>query len=670
VNSSYHCGGVTALVFALAFLAFTYGPGAVCSRWLTHNLDWPRQLIASLGIGVALSAVMIDVLGRTGFLRAFPVLAIVFTLQALFQWRIRAGAPHISDQKDVSSEDWNGHDLAAAATIVVLALVSGYVVFAHRVAETSTEVVLYGDYDSLDLSYYAAVSAEAVHTVPPTAPYYSGHELNYAYYPQLVLAMVHRFAGVSMLDIYFKFAWPAFLVVAMLAAFLLTRSIATTGTAFLAVALIMFAGDFSYLAAWYLPHENFNWDYVLWPTNFLAPTMETLHFNSWTPSMPILFTGLWCFTQGCRLRSTHGRSQFRWLAMAAVLFGVLFQFKPFAFIVLSAALVAASIFSGGDREARWRYLATLVAGGAVALPFVYRSLRLYADRRSELRIDYFVLPLRMLIKLDLFDQLTAWSGRVAPVPWMARPLLLGVATLLFLAGGLGVRLLGARPLWRALNASRSEAAAIWRLLAWIVIAGIAIPFVLVTEPYNDTLQFYQTGLYVAWLFTAVALTDISRRGRFIGAAAIAVALLCALPSSIHYLARRWTDGTRPALAGLTTPEIQMAGYLRTLDPERTVVLNDRPLEPSLLTVLSERRVVLAWGRYAVGSNERLREVEAFYRSSRDLSALMDVLRKYNVTHVVVHRDVDRVHPDVIARLKPLMGSDVVQLYEVPEALKH
>jgi hypothetical protein len=136
-----------------------------------------------------------------------------------------------------------------------------------------------------------------------------------------------------------------------------------------------------------------------------------------------------------------------------------------------------------------------------------------------------------------------------------------------------------------------------------------------------------------------------------------------LPSSVHYLSRKWHDSERPALARLTKTEIDIANYLRTRDPERTVVLNNRPLEPSPLAVVSERRIVLAWGRYAVGSGERLREVEAFFGGSRTTENTLAILRKHHVTHVVIHPGRDRVPPEVIGMLKPVMGDDEVRLYE-------
>jgi hypothetical protein len=203
------------------------------------------------------------------------------------------------------------------------------------------------------------------------------------------------------------------------------------------------------------------------------------------------------------------------------------------------------------------------------------------------------------------------------------------------------------------------------VLAWGVVAGIAIPFVLVTEPYNDTLQFYQVGLYLLWIFTAVALIKLVRLKPALGIAATVAALAISLPSSAHYLLRKWNDNQRPALGTLTGAELEIVAHLRNLDPAETVVLNDRPRDPSLLAVVSGRRLVLAWGRYAVGSGERMREVEAFYRGSRTTENTLDILRKHHVSHVVVHRDRNRVPSEVLARLKPVVGDSEVMLYQVP-----
>src|SRR5207244_1561646 len=119
------------------------------------------------------------------------------------------------------------------------------------------------------LSYYAAVTSELTHHVPPMAPFYVGHPLNYSWYPQLLLALVHRFAAVPILDMYFRYAWPTLLGIAAMAGFVLVRSIASTAVGLLAMSLLLVGGDFSYVFVWALRPTTYLFDWLLWPTNFL-----------------------------------------------------------------------------------------------------------------------------------------------------------------------------------------------------------------------------------------------------------------------------------------------------------------------------------------------------------------------------------------------------------------
>ena len=271
----------------------------------------------------------------------------------------------------------------------------------------------------------------------------------------------------------------------------------------------------------------------------------------------------------------------------------------------------------------------------------------------------------MLIKLDLTGAFTRFAEAVAPIAGLQRPLFLLAATAVFLAVGPGIRWFGAPHIWRAMRGPAASNGPAWRLLAWIVVAGVAIPFVLATDPYNDTLQFYQTGLFVWWIFAAVGLSAFARSHRSAGAAAIAIALIVSIPSSIHYLARKWTDNQRPALAALTRNELSIADYLKRQDADSTVILHNRPTAPSLMTVVADRRVVLGWGRgqYAAGSAQRARDIDLFFTSAkRSPDEAADTLRRYSVTHVVVRTDRDRVHPEVLAKLTPLMAFPDVTLY--------
>ncbi len=644
-----------ALRFLLGWLLFTLGPGFVVAGAVTRDLGPLRRVILVLAAGSAATPVVIDLLGRAHLLGAFPYVACACAGAGLAAWRW--SAPLAADARE------DRRDAIACAALLALAIGLGAVVFSHRLAVTPDGIALYGDYDSADLSWYAVVASEASHTVPPMASYYSGHRLNAAYFPHLVLAMIHRFWGVPILSMFFRYAWPTFVALGALTAFTLVRALASRGVAVLAVVLLLVGSDLSYLAAWFLPHAAVDWDYLLWPTNFLSPTMQVMHFSTWSPSLPVYFAALYAIVRGLQTRSRG------WLLLSGFLIGILFEFKPFAWVVLMAALGAGTVFAGGDWPSRRRFAATIAVGLVCSSPFIWGAATLDpADRRTRLVIDFFLLPKRMLIKLDLTRAFAKAAHRLTHVASLRTALFLLMATVVFLAVGIGVRWLGARGVWRAIRAQGGGDQAGWRLLAWVVIAGITVPFVLTTDPYVDTLQFYLAGLYVMWVFAAAALVGFARTHRSAGGVAIAVAVALALPSSTHYLARKWTDQERPPRAGLTRAEVAIAEQLRASDPDTTVVLHDRPLSPSLTAIVSGRRIVLGWDvRYsAVGGEGRLQEVNRFYGSAGgDPNAAIEVLRRLHVTHVIVRPNDDRVHPAVLAQLTPVLTFPDVVLYTVP-----
>ncbi|HKB11135.1 MAG TPA: hypothetical protein VKD69_10785 [Vicinamibacterales bacterium] len=640
------------LRFFIGWLVFTIGPGFLVAGAVGRDLDALTRTIVMLAAGSAAAPVLVDLLGRAHLLAAFPYIAFVL-----------AGAGAASMIGTGRERRVDPRDALACAGLVTLAAALGAIVFWHRLSITAAGIKLFGDYDSADISWYAAVASEASHTVPPTASYYSGHQLNAAYYAHLIAAMVHRFLAVPVLAIFFRYAWPTYVSLTAATAFVLVRQLASRGVAVLAVVLLLSGSDFSYLAAWFLPHAAVDWDYLLWPTNFLSPTMQVMHFSTWAPSLPVYLAALFAIVRAVQTR------EWSWVVLAGFLIGILFEFKPFAWVVLMGALAAAAVFAGGDWPSRLRFAATIAIGLLFSAPFIRGAATLDpADRRTKLVIDFFMLPKRMLIKIDLTRDFLRAARRLAPLPSLRTTVFVLLATSVFLLVGIGVRWLGVPAIWRAIRSKGGGDAAAWRLLAWTVLSGIAVPFVLTTVPYVDTLQFYLAGLYVMWIFAAVALVAYARRHPTSGAIAIAAALIAAFPSSGHYLAWKWTDQTRPPRVALTAEEVEIAERLREFDPETTVVLHDRPLTPSLTTIVAARRIVLGWDvRYsAVGGEERLRDVNRFYNSAAgDSAGALDILRKYQITHVIVRPQDDRVHPAVLAALKPILERPTVGLYAVP-----
>jgi hypothetical protein len=162
--------------FVVYFLTFTFGPGAAATLWLTRSLDLPRRLVVALGAGVAASAVLIDILGRLGWLGAFPYLAAASAIVALWSlWRRPRPTP--PSPPDIGA--WMVRDIAACGVILALAIGTGAVVFAHRLTVDANQTAVYGDYDS-SIRLLRRHFCRSVHTVPPTA-HYAGRELNYVH---------------------------------------------------------------------------------------------------------------------------------------------------------------------------------------------------------------------------------------------------------------------------------------------------------------------------------------------------------------------------------------------------------------------------------------------------------------------------------------------------------
>ena len=400
-------------------------------------------------------------------------------------------------------------------------------------------IVLYGEYDTADLTYYAAEASEASHTIPPMASYYSGHKLNAAYYPHLVFAMIHRFASVPVLSIYFAYAWPTFLVLSALTGFVLVRALASRAVAVLAIALVLVGSDFSYLAAWYLPDAQNSgaWDYILWPTNFLSPTMQILHFNTWGMSLPLFFTVLYAMVRGLQTRSRG------WIVLSAFLLAMLFEFRPFSYVVLMAALGGGRGLFRPRRRGSLAFRGHAALGVVFSIPFVYAALTIAPeDRRSRLVIEFFPLVKRMLIKTgltDTFANFTA-SRRALGAASHARVSVAGHDRLSRdrrrRPVGRDPRRLARHPPPAPVTDAVGEVPVpgTWppgACSAGPSLAGIAIPFVLATEPYVDTLNFYVTGLYVMWIFAASALVSFAAKHPRIGVVALPVAIALTLPSS-------------------------------------------------------------------------------------------------------------------------------------------
>jgi hypothetical protein len=631
------------------------GPGVVVAWRLTQRADPLERTIIPLGAGLVTAGAVAHLLGTFGALRVFPWLAAALTGVAVsLLWE------RLSVQDPRAQRGLDRHTITMCALVVIVAASAGAVAYAKRLTVTPDRVTINGNYDSYDSSYYAAMSSELATHVPPASPFQAGHQLNYSFHTQLVLGMVHRFGDVPLVDLYFRYAWPILLVMMALTAFMFVRRIAGDGVAAFAVCLLLLGSDFSYVPGFFLQGKPY-WDNLLWSTNWMTPSAEMLFFNPWTTALCVLFLGLWSLVHAEEADENVG------IIASCICFGSLIEYKPFAFVLIIGALAAAAMFYKADARDRRRLVVVLAGSVFVAVPYLNEVLLGYGDSQSVLvrGVGYIsVLPTIVMRQLNLGPVVTPVATALGG-GWMNVVMPIVVANVLFVLGGIGLRLLGVPRVWRALR-PRSDERPIWRLMAWMIVGGAMSALVVVTQPYHQTFQCFHVSLYLLWIFVAKTVLERTALLPARRLVAVGVVMLLAVPSTFHYLGVKWHDDEH-AYAVLDRDALAIVDSLQRTDPERTMVLGHYPDNPSFIAVLAERRTVLAWARYARNSGAVRADIDRLFRSADDpASDPWTLLAQHRVTHVVEAVGRDRIRPDFLASLQPVLVTPTYRLYAVPQ----
>ena len=637
------------LRLVLAGAVLTFGPGAGLCFGLLAALSRQTRVVLAFSFGIALAPVLAHALGSLGLLPIYPYVSSALAGMAIADWRRAASPPKTTARSRLA--------------VVVLVLVTsgmGVTAFANRLTTSGGTTIVYGEYDSYDLTYYAAIAAELSHTIPPASPFYSGRMLNHAFYPHVLLAMIHRFGDVPILDLYFRYAWPLFLTAAVLTCFVFVETISTTTTAFVAALLFGAGSNLAYAAGWFFTLSN--WDEVVWSHNLQGAGAEVLLYGNWTPALAAMFGGLYA-VHVCCARRGGAPSSAAWAVLAGATFASTVLSKPWIFASVTAAFAVVILVSHRDRFVSRRLLLTAGVSLTVALPLLYRAATLADDAQATFVPAFFPIPLKMMARIGLEDWFLGLAGRLSVTGAAQTGLAAVLAAPVFLAATLGFRLVGLSAFWQCLR-HPSQHDPVWRLLAWMAVAALVAASLLVSVPYHETTQIHQLALFLLTLFAAKGLASWRNVRARLAATVVVVAV--AIPSTVQYLHRKWHDREHP-LAGISQPEVTLASQLAGTDPNRTVILHDRPNDPALVGILAERRSVLAWAGYVRGNEARQADVEAFF-AAPDAARAVSVLRAYRPTHVIEYVGRDRMNPDVRDRLELVFRNRDVALYRVPDGL--
>lgn len=437
-------------------------------------------------------------------------------------------------------------------------------------------------FDVADRVTYALAGDEVLRARPDRLehPLFAPLPAQYSIFPSLAGLLLRQYAGASSL--------PAFVVhlpvigslwVGVAVAGLLQQWGAAQGARRLAVLLVCLGGDLSFLAS---TRNHTGLERAGHFFAFHSFSAESLLYNPWVVGLPLALAVL---VVAGRWLSSSRRSE--WVLLALLL-GALWQTKVFAFLTLmAAALLSAALLR------RVRLAGLCLAGVVGGAPWLLLTLLTPGSRGGAALVPELLRPVRL--SLDLNATLRWASGALGD-----GTALLVLGTLLFLAGGLGLRLLG---LPRLARESRSDPSGLHAWIAATIAVGLCAALAVRVQPAGvDGVQFLTFAQYLLWPYAALALASLMTRRAWLAVPLVALALVSPSLSLARKLApERLTsasalDRVRLRLGPAT---VTACDWLRehSAPGERLALpLTGDPedfglLKPLLVAGLSERRIV-------------------------------------------------------------------------------
>ena len=474
-----------------------------------------------------------------------------------------------------------------------------------------------------DVLFHLGVIRSLEHDYPPALLSVSGIPVGYHVGYHLQLAAWVRFFEIDAMDALVRVGtlWQLMLLVA--SAFVLARRFTENNTGHLLSPVLILCAGFGYL---FFLRPTVDW----WSLVFMDVTLVSVFLaNPLLPALPVLFTGLALFDDYTR---GEGRGA---LVGSVVCFVFILVVKMFLGAQLLAAMGLAAVLSWGSRKFLTAFLATSMA----SLPFLAHTFLAAGGSNTSVGLRPLEIVRYSMEKLDWASAIEAVAavGRfdAASLAWV----LAFVVTLFWIAGFLGVRLLGlrawARDLW---SPEPGNATPLRRTMAWFVAIGfpVALLFRLAPaeaqslsrlEAQNDVVWFAAASGILLWFWVADAV-----RGR---AATIAV-LVLALPSTVQHFV--YASSLEPDRIGIA--RVLAARAAAALSEPDAIWLD--PLDrsrPSLLPYLAGRAVVydpyVGYDYMFVGRDEIdfRRAALAQFWSSGDLAYRAWVLDHFDVDFV-------------------------------------
>jgi len=539
---------ISALASSLAYVAFALVavvvPGLQLQRLARVAID--PTLVLPLGLAFTAGAFWASLATGTDWL--FPVLvALVLLMPAL------AGRPGGTGGWRLAEGPSLRGALPAFAVIVVLLAVTQYP--GNRYS-ASGEFLL-DPFVAFDTAFHVGLTRELAIGYPPQLPGVSGFPVGYHLGTDLVRAAALRWASVDPYDSVSRLDVTLGALALLLAVRGAARAAGAPAAAIALAGWTLVATDFSFAFA---GNPQAHW----WADLLRGNVLVSLFLAN--PVVPALALALGALVALSRHDAGEGSG---WLGLAAVLgFAV-----PFFKVFLGAHLLLGLGVAAVLRPTRWRVLA------AAAAPCLLATAALAFGRGAE-TVEVRWAPLDLVAVTRETLGLTPLGG-LSLLAWGT----------VWLAASLGLRVAGVPKALAALRQGTTAAV----VLAAMALSGwplgllfrVSAPAALEGQKViNDAAYLLEEAGPLLWIFTAMAVAATAGTGRR-RSAVLGVAAVLALPSTVHFVAKKAAQATDPVPAG----HVQAMRALETASRPGDVVMQ-RPgaRYPPLPVVLLGRRV--------------------------------------------------------------------------------
>lgn len=565
-------------------------------------------------------------------------------------------------------------------TLIILGiLVQGFINFPSGFHYP--EGLLFWSSQGHDGLWHVSLMEEIRKNFPPQNPIFSGEKLlNYHFLVDVLMGEIYRiFPFFSPLDLYFRFFPIIFSFLFGLGVFsFVKRWQGSQATGYLAVFFTYFTGSFGYFVTFFRNKNLFGGETVFW-----ASQENTLLGNPPHAIAHIFLIGILL-----SLLMYFQKRQIFWLIITFILGSLLSGFKVSGGLIMLAGLGAAALVDLIFLR-KWHLMLLAIALG-ISNFITFKAMTSKEAVSFLMFLPWWFIRTMVVDKLDWIDLEHRRQHYLSKGTWHANLRVVqleATAFLIFLAGNLGMRILGFFSLIKDGLKGKLIKSPIDAMLFVSLLTGILMVTFFVQKGliYNN-IQFIQYSLLIMGFYAAVTtyrLLLLFKRKIF-KVGILVIIVLLSLPTVIGNLNEFYGPGRKP-LALISNQQLEALNFLKAASSEDDVILTvpfnkylkdrfdtePRPIQAwystPYVSALTGRPTYLVAEEQALITGypfeERLEKMKKFF-AQQDFEANKRFLREEGIKYIYVTKiELDKLLSAEENNLKVIFENDEVIIYE-------